>query len=40
MGDFRKQGDGRDEAADDHWQLGKEHRKVDAVDRIAPGRGL
>ncbi len=36
-GDFRKKADGRDEAKDDHWQLGKNHRKVDAVDRM---RGL
>ncbi len=34
MGDFRKQGDGRDEAVGEHWQLGKAHRKVDAVDRM------
>lgn len=37
MGDFRKKGDGRDEATEQHWQLGKLHRKVDAVDRM---RGL
>jgi len=36
-GDFRKQGDGREEAKGDHWQIGKKHRKVDAVDRM---RGL
>ncbi|HUH00690.1 MAG TPA: xanthine dehydrogenase family protein molybdopterin-binding subunit [Kofleriaceae bacterium] len=34
MGDFRKQGDGRDEARGEHWQLGRAHRKVDAVDRM------
>ena len=34
MGDFRKKSDGRDEAAESHWQLGKAHRKVDAVDRM------
>ncbi|WP_428265557.1 xanthine dehydrogenase family protein molybdopterin-binding subunit [Haliangium sp.] len=37
MGDFRKSGDGRDEARDEHWMLGREHRKVDAADRM---RGL
>ncbi len=36
-GDFRKKGDGRDEAKGEHWQLGRNHRKVDAVDRM---RGL
>ena len=38
MGDFRKKADGRDEAAakgdGPHWQLGRAHRKVDAVDRM------
>lgn len=35
MGDFKKQGDGRDEAATAAgWQLGRAHRKVDAVDRM------
>jgi len=34
MGDFRKQGDGRSEAAEDHWQIGRAHRKVDAVERM------
>ncbi|MCG8420001.1 MAG: molybdopterin-dependent oxidoreductase [Proteobacteria bacterium] len=34
MGDFKKKSDGRDEAAESHWQLGKAHRKVDAVDRM------
>jgi 4-hydroxybenzoyl-CoA reductase subunit alpha len=34
MGDFRKKSDGRDEARDAHWQLGKAHRKVDAVERM------
>lgn len=35
-GDFRKPGDGREDAAgrDEHWQIGKTHRKVDAVDRM------
>lgn len=34
MGDFRKKGDGRDEARGEHWMLGRNHRKVDAVDRM------
>lgn len=34
MGDFQKKSDGRDEANESHWQLGKPHRKVDAVDRM------
>src|SRR5687768_9311231 len=35
MGEFRKGRDGRDEAAElGHWQIGKAHRKVDAVDRM------
>jgi 4-hydroxybenzoyl-CoA reductase subunit alpha len=38
MGDFRKKADGRDEAAakaaSPTWQLGKAHRKIDAVDRM------
>jgi 4-hydroxybenzoyl-CoA reductase subunit alpha len=34
MGDFRKKSDGRDEARGEHWQLGKAHRKVDAVERM------
>ena len=34
MGDFLKRGDGRAEARSDHWQIGKRHRKVDAVDRM------
>ena len=34
-GDFRKPGDGRDEAATARgWQVGKPHRKVDAVERM------
>ena len=34
-GDFTKEGDGRKEAKDaGHWQIGKMHRKVDAVDRM------
>jgi 4-hydroxybenzoyl-CoA reductase subunit alpha len=34
-GDFRKQGDGREEAREVRgWQVGKLHRKVDAVDRM------
>jgi 4-hydroxybenzoyl-CoA reductase subunit alpha len=33
-GDFRKKGDGRGEAAEEHWQIGRLHRKVDAVDRM------
>jgi len=33
--DFRKQGDGREEAREVRgWQIGKPHRKVDAVDRM------
>jgi len=33
--DFRKQGDGREEAREVRgWQVGKPHRKVDAVDRM------
>ncbi len=34
MGDFRKKTDGRDEAREEHWQIGRAHRKVDAVDRM------
>jgi 4-hydroxybenzoyl-CoA reductase alpha subunit len=34
LGDFLKRGDGRSEARSDHWQIGKAHRKVDAVDRM------
>jgi 4-hydroxybenzoyl-CoA reductase alpha subunit len=34
MGDFGKRGDGRAEARGDHWQIGKDHRKLDAVDRM------
>ncbi len=34
MGDFSKKGDGRSEGHADHWQLGRAHRKVDAVDRM------
>src|SRR5262245_46373156 len=37
MGDFRKKGDGRGEAREDHWQIGRLHRKVDAVDRMRGG---
>ena len=34
-GDFKKQGDGRAEAEEVRgWQIGKPHRKVDAVDRM------
>ncbi len=34
-GDFRKPGDGRDEAATARgWMIGKPHRKVDAVERM------
>ena len=34
-GDFRKQGDGRGEAAEVRgWQIGKPHRKLDSVDRM------
>ncbi len=34
-GDFRKSGDGRAESAEARgWQIGKAHRKVDAVDRM------
>ena len=34
-GDFRKQGDGRAESQEVRgWQIGKPHRKVDAVDRM------
>ena len=34
-GDFKKEGDGRDEAREVRgWQIGKSHRKVDAVDRM------
>ena len=36
-GDFRKQTDGRQEASAELWQVGKAHRKLDAVDRM---RGL
>ena len=33
--DFRKEGDGREEAREVRgWQIGKSHRKVDAVDRM------
>ena len=34
MGDFRKKADGRAEAGEEHWQIGRRHRKVDAVDRM------
>ena len=35
MGDFEKKGDGRKEAKSaQHWQIGKNHRKVDAVERM------
>jgi 4-hydroxybenzoyl-CoA reductase subunit alpha len=34
VADFRKQGDGRREAADAGWQVGRAHRKLDAVDRM------
>ncbi len=35
MADFKKSGDGRREAEGaQHWQIGKHHRKVDAVDRM------
>jgi 4-hydroxybenzoyl-CoA reductase alpha subunit len=35
MGDFEKHGDGRTEAREvGGWQIGKSHRKVDAVDRM------
>jgi 4-hydroxybenzoyl-CoA reductase subunit alpha len=34
-GDFRKPGDGREESREVRgWQIGKSHRKVDAVDRM------
>ncbi len=34
MGDFGKRGDGRDDARPTTWQLGRAHRKVDALDRM------
>lgn len=34
MGDFGKRGDGRVEARGPHHQIGRAHRKVDAVDRM------
>ncbi len=34
MGDFRKRGDGRDEAGGPHWLLGRAHRKIDAAERM------
>lgn len=36
-GKFQKRNDGRKEAKESHWQIGQQHRKVDAVDRM---RGL
>lgn len=34
MGDFKKSVDGREEGKADTWQIGRKHRKVDAVDRM------